>query len=97
MVEQCRLFSSLEYSSGQLSEVRFEALVGGRLWVVHWEIGATSAVGDDCILYGRAGWHSTGRNPLSGACSEPSFLTEPFRCVGVFLNWCSSRIPLVSR
>jgi hypothetical protein len=97
MVEQCRLFSSLEYSSGQLSEVRFEALVGGCVWVVHREISATSAVGDDCVLYGQAGCNSTGRNPLSGECSEPNFVTEPSRCVGVFRNWCSSQIPLASR
>jgi hypothetical protein len=98
MVEQCRLFSSLEYSSGQLSEVRFEALMGGCLWVIHWEISATSAVSDDCVLYGRAGCNSTGRSPLSGECSElNSSLTDPFRCVGVFLNWRSGQIPLAGR
>jgi hypothetical protein len=32
MVEHCRLFSSAEYSSGQLSEVRFEWVELGLHW-----------------------------------------------------------------
>ena len=50
MVQQCRLFSSVEYPSGQLGEVCFESLVGGYLWVDHREISAKSAVSDGCCL-----------------------------------------------
>jgi hypothetical protein len=50
MVQQCRLFSSVEYPSGQLSEVCFESLVGGSLCVDHREITAKSAVRDGCFL-----------------------------------------------
>ena len=46
MVEQCCLFSSVEYSSGQLSEVCFESLVGGHGWANHRETTAKSAVAD---------------------------------------------------
>jgi hypothetical protein len=44
MVEQCCLFSSVEYSSGQLSELCFESLVGGYGLANHRETTAKSAV-----------------------------------------------------
>jgi len=52
MVNQCRLFSSVEHPSGQLGEIPFESLVGGYLWVDHREIRATSAVGDGGFVMG---------------------------------------------
>jgi hypothetical protein len=50
MVEQCRLFSSVEYPSGQLGEVCFESFVRGYPWANHRETTAKSAVRDCCFL-----------------------------------------------
>ena len=50
MVEQRRLFPSIEHPRGQLRKVCFESLVGGSLWVDHRATTANSAVGNGCFL-----------------------------------------------
>jgi hypothetical protein len=45
VIEQYRLFVSIEYPSSQLGEVRFESLVGGYLRVDHGATVARSGVG----------------------------------------------------
>jgi hypothetical protein len=97
MVEQCRLFSSVEYPSGQLGEVCFESLVGCSLWVDHREMTARSSVRDGCFVVTRLGGNATEQSRRRGEGAQWDLLATPVRGVRVFLSRCSSQIPVVSR
>ena len=97
MVEQCRLLSSVEYPSGQLGEVRLESFVRGYPWANHRETTAKSAVRDGCFLVDWVDCKSTERGRRCGERTQPDLPTTAVQGVGVFLSWCSSQIPVISR
>jgi hypothetical protein len=96
VVQQCRLFASVEYPGGQLGEVCFKSLVGCCVWVDHREITAKSGVGDGCFLVGLV--NSQSIEPSRGGVERTRDLpTERVGGVTAFLSWCSSQMPVVSR
>jgi hypothetical protein len=93
MVQQCRLFSTVEYPRGQLCEVCFKSFVGRYRYADHRGRSVKTAPRDSRFLNCK----STKRSWCSGEPTRPDLLTKPAGGVGVFLSWRSSQIPVVSR
>jgi hypothetical protein len=98
VVEKCRLFCSIEYPSGQLSEVPFESPVGGPSWVDHRGRTATSTASDCCFLVDWVNCKVTERiRRRAERTPRPDLPTKLVWEDGVFISWCSSQIPVISR
>jgi hypothetical protein len=71
--------------------------VGGDRSANHLETTAKSAVRDACFLVGRVNCKSTERSQPCGERTQLDLPTTPVQGLGVFLSWCSSQIPVISR